>query len=260
MISYCTVCYRPPLDVILLEDLTRKTTVPYEILLWLNVDDPELEQFIAQKQAQGHPIRIVGKTPENIAMLAFKPLFEQAKFDMVVQMYDDVLFVSNGLAQTCKGIFDRHKKVKQLVADVWQDEWTTGSRPHMSSYTLVDAADGLYNGPVDGWFAVYHRDAVETFIASPFQRHFYLGTHMWYKLQSLGLQGLLCTRIKVFHAEGPIYSYGFGLLDREIKKYRAVGRNDFADGYESAKATLPPQELIEERVLQIKKHIDTFQA
>lgn len=244
--------------MILIEELTRKTSVPYEILLWLNIDEPELEWFIKEKQKQGFPIKIIGKTPENIAMLAFKPVFEAAKYELVVQMYDDVLFISKNIAQISKDIFLRYPKVKQLVSDVWQDEWTTGSRPHMDSYTVVNAQDGLYNGPVDGWFAVYHRDAVMTLISSPFKRHFYLGTHMWYKLQSLSLQGLLCRKMKVFHAEGPIYSYGFGLLDREIQKYRAVGRNDFADSYEQAKAGLPQKELIEERVLKIKEHIDNF--
>jgi hypothetical protein len=39
MISYCIASYRPTYSTLLVQDLIRKTSAPYEILIWLNTDD-----------------------------------------------------------------------------------------------------------------------------------------------------------------------------------------------------------------------------
>src|SRR5215471_12098375 len=118
MISYCIVAYRPHYSSLLIQDLMRKTTAPWEILVWLNVDDAEFEGFL---QTTGAPVRIVGKTPENIGMEAYPRLFHEARHELIVQIDDDVIAVSKRIAEQASDIFARFPRVKQLVADVWQD-------------------------------------------------------------------------------------------------------------------------------------------
>ena len=47
-----------------------------------------------------------------------------------------------------------------LTADVWQDEYTTGARPPMDQYLTFSEEFGLYDGPIDGWFAVYRKSSL----------------------------------------------------------------------------------------------------
>lgn len=258
MISYCTLVYRARYFFIQAEDLARKTTVPYEILVWINSLSPDLEFYIQRLRSRGIPIRIVGSTPENIGMTAFRELFRAAKYDMIVQMDDDVLSISRHIAQKCAPIFDRNPKVKQLVADVIQDPFTTGARPGMESYQVYNLQDGLFDGAIDGWFSVYHRSALDILLDSPFQPYFYLGTHMWFKLKSLGMMGALCTKIKVFHACGPVYAQLFDLFQFEVEKFSRLGKEEMSKAYSGS--LLDKNRLLDVRVQYLKniEHLEKF--
>ena len=80
MISYCIAVYRPTYARLLLADLVAKTSVPFEILAWLNVADPTLDREIEQAIAAGVPLRVIGRTPANIGMHAYRMLFREARF------------------------------------------------------------------------------------------------------------------------------------------------------------------------------------
>ena len=247
MISYCIAAYRPQYSSLLIQDLVRKTTAAFEILVWLNVDDAEFEHFL---QTMGAPVRIVGKTPENIGMEAYRQLFHAAGHELIVQIDDDVVAVSRRIAEQASDIFARFPRVKQLVADVWQDEYTTGARPPMSCYRAYEPAQGLYDGPIDGWFSIFHRSVLPLAESAPRSIYFPLGGH-WELSRANGELGLLCTKFKVFHVIGPQYASYFGMLDFEIRKYQRLGRTDIVDWYESAKATLPAKAELEPRVKKI---------
>lgn len=256
MISYCIAAYRPHYASLLIKDLVRKTTAPFEILIWLNVDDAEFESFLAAQQKLDVPLRIVGKTPENIGMEAYPRLFAEARHELIVQIDDDVVAISKLIAEQAAEIFSQFPRVKQLVADVWQDEYTTGARPPMSCYRAYEPAQGLYDGPIDGWFSVFHRSALPFAAAAPRCHYFPLGGHLKNSLRANGELGLLCTKFKVFHVIGPQYASYFGMLDFEIRKYRRLGRADIVDWYESAKATLPDKAELEPRVKEIFAALD----
>src|SRR5215510_544845 len=98
MISYCIASFRPKYSQLLIQDLIRKTTAPFEILVWLNVEDAAYEQFLETQRSQGAPVRVVGKTPENIGMRAYSLLFQQARYDLLAQIDDDVVAVSRRIA------------------------------------------------------------------------------------------------------------------------------------------------------------------
>jgi len=256
VISYCIASYRPLYSSLLIQDLVRKTTAPFEILVWLNVDDSEFGKFLEEQQTMGAPLRIVGKTPENIGMEAYSRLFHEARHELIVQIDDDVVAVSKRIAEQAFEIFSRFPRVKQLVADVWQDEYTTGARPPMSCYSAYEPAEGLYDGPIDGWFSVFHRSVLPLAESAPRSLYFPLGGHLKNCLRANGELGLLCTKFKVFHVIGPQYASYFGMLDFEIQKYQRLGRTDIVNWYESAKATLPSKTELEPRVKEIFAALD----
>jgi hypothetical protein len=256
VISYCIASYRPRYSSLLIQDLVRKTTAPFEILVWLNVEDAQFERFLEEQQTMGAPLRIVGKTPENIGMEAYSRLFPEARYELIVQIDDDVVAISKQIAEQAADIFSRFPRVKQLVADVWQDEYTTGARPPMSCYRAYEPTQGLYDGPIDGWFSIFHRSALPLATSAPWSIYFPLGGHLRNRLRANGELGLLCTKFKVFHVIGPHYASYFGMLDFEIQKYQRLGRNDIVDWYESAKATLPGKAELEPRVKEIFAALD----
>lgn len=258
MISYCIAAFRHRYTSALIEDLHEKTSVPYEILVWINGPDDGISAFIDWKKREGVAVEIVGHSPENIGMNAYKELFLKAKYDLIVQLDDDVLLVSRKVAEIAAGIFERHPKVMQLVADVWQDEFTTGARPSIDQYREVDKADGLQDGPIDGWFSIYRRSILPLLLEAPYERYFFLGSFVREKLRISGLQGLLCRRMKVFHACGPIYARCFGYLDFEIEKFRSIGNHAAAKYYEIVKSREVDMGLVKNRIREVEDELDMF--
>jgi hypothetical protein len=259
-ISYCIAAYRPVYSRRLIDDLIRKTTVPCEILVWLNVDDAEFKRYLESRQSEGAPIRIVGRSPENIGMTAYRHLFEAARHEMIVQIDDDVVCVSRGIAERAARIFQSFPRVRQLVADVWQDEWTTGARPPMSRYRCIDPGEGLFEGPIDGWFSIYHRSVLPLVLGIPTSEYCPIGGVTRGTLKQRGLVGALCTRMKVFHVMGPDYVSAFGMLDFEIEKYRRLGRSDMVNWYEGARPGVQPAAAMQQRVTAILEALDAFEA
>jgi hypothetical protein len=258
MISYCVAVYRPRYARRLIVDLFEKTSVTFELLLWLNVDDIPFERFVHELVESGAPVRIVGKTAENIGMNAYQELFRKSKYVLVAQIDDDVVFVSRRIAERADGLFARFPRIRQLVADVWQDEFTTGARPPLEGYRCVDEPEGLYDGPIDGWFSIYHRSIMPLLLSLPYSTYLPLGGIVQGQLRRQALSGLLCTGMKVFHVIGPEYAYFFGMLQFDIEKYRRLKRTDVVKWYEAAIAGLPPLEVLEVRVAKITRILGEF--
>jgi len=126
MISYCVAVYRPVYASLLLADLAAKTTAPYEILLWLNTECESLEGQVASMAAEGVPLHIVGRTPENIGMAAYQRLFAAARYPLIAQIDDDSIFPSSatrGATSPSKEM--RHRPV---IGGRWQRRPQVGSR------------------------------------------------------------------------------------------------------------------------------------
>jgi hypothetical protein len=149
--------------------------------------------------------------------------------------------VSRGIAERAAGIFQAYPDVRQIVADVWQDEHTTGARPPLSHYRCVDRDHGLYEGPIDGWFSIYDRSILPVVLSQQMTRYCCIGAVVRRTLMRRRQRGLLCTRMKVFHAIGPAYASLFGMLDFEIEKYRALGRTDIVNWYSTTPSTPLPE-------------------
>jgi hypothetical protein len=82
-----------------------------------------------------------------------------------------------------------------------------------------------------------------------------LGCLVKSRLKSLRQLGLLCTRIKVFHALGAAYASYFDMLDSEIAKYSSLGLQQLVDLYVTERANLPAKEQIALRVEHIRESL-----
>jgi hypothetical protein len=256
VISYCIAVYRPTYASLLLEDLVLKTTTPFEILVWLNVADTQLDNQIDSAVAAGVPLRVIGNTPHNIGMTAYPMLFRSARYPLITQLDDDIVCISRGIAERADCLFRRFPKVRQLVADVWQDEFTTGARPPIENYTAFDSGEGLYSGPIDGWFAIYHRSLLPLLISLPSAPYFALGAAVRARLAQRGLLGLLDCGMKVFHVIGPTYAKAFGMLQFEIEKYQRLGRHEIVAWYQRESEELLSDNDILERVRRVMSTFD----
>jgi hypothetical protein len=257
VISYCIAVYRPTYARLLLADLVAKTSVPFEILVWLNVADPTFDREIDRAIAAGVPLSVIGRTPANIGMFAYRKLFREARFPLITQIDDDVVCISRGIAQRADRLFRQFPSVRQLVADVWQDEYTTGARPPLEQYSVFDAADGLYIGPIDGWFAVYHRSTLPVLLGAPMTRYFSLGATIARQLARRGQHALLDRGMKVFHVIGPEYAAAFGMLALEIEKYRGLNRPDIEAWYRSYSADNVSTQMVARRIEAIRASLET---
>jgi hypothetical protein len=257
MISYCIAIYRPAYARLLLADLARKTAVPFEILIWLNVADALLEADIAEAVARGIPMRVIGRTPENIGMCAYASLFRAARHPLITQIDDDVVCISRGAAERAHRVFQRFPTVRQIVADVWQDEHTTGARPLLEHYQVFDAGELLFNGPIDGWFSIYHQSILPMLVSLPYAQYLALGATLHGRLLSRGQLGVLDRGMKVFHVIGPAYANAFGMLNFEIEKYRRLGRFDVVDWYESYRADEVSPASLAARIDAIRASLDS---
>jgi hypothetical protein len=257
MISYCVAISRPAQGAMLLRELVEKTKVPYEILVWMNTADNRVIETIETMKAEMIQIRVVGSTPNDIGMQGYRILFEQAKYEMVAQVDEHVILIQNGIAEKAAAIFKKHKDVKMIVADVIQDKYTDGARPPMDQYKAVDDANGLYDGPVDGWFAIYDKALFPGLYDVNYDRSFFLGSWARGKAISMKYRGLLCTQMKVFYAYGPAYAEMFGTRKEEAERIRYFGNHELAALYDAAVLTSENVREMKLRVDQMRRQLGT---
>lgn len=257
MISYCVCVYRPRLFYILLEDLIRKTTAPYEILVWLNTRAPELQGYLERMAQRGIPVKVIGISPDNVGMVGYKMLFRNAKYKMIAQVHDDVVSISRGIAEQAAKIFAKHSTVKQIVTDVIQDAFTTGGRPGVEAYKLKDETDGLLDGPIDGWFSIYHQSILPLLLEAPYEPYFYLGSYIQMQLRARQLDGVLCKKMKVFHIAGRAYARLFETIESEVRKYKKLGKDGMAESYASLDV---PISTLEQMASEYKKGVDSLEG
>lgn len=261
MISYCIAAYRPPLCKLLVDDLVRKTKVPYEILVWNNTGQMSFENFLVEHARRGVPVHIIGSTPENIGMRAYQHLFKAAKYPMVVQIDDDVVRVSRRVPEICDGIFTRHPTVRQVVADIWTDEYTWGNKPPKEQYRLWNEADGLFRGPVDGWFSVMHASVIPLVLEKvKFGKFFSLGLEVRAVLEKNGMAAMLCDKFKVFHVVGGAYLTYYGMLESEGRKWEMLSKKEGAAQrfIDKMGRGVPPMPVLEKKIAHVYATIDAM--
>jgi len=255
--TYLLLVLRPYYASKLLAEIIRKTTVPYEVVVWMNCENPDFEKHLAHLTAQGAPIRLVGKTPENIGMAAFRPMIAESAGDMLVQLDDDVIMISRRAVEIAREALAARKDLGMVVASVWQDEYTSGAHGRPCDYVLKDESLCLYEGNIDGGLTFYPRESLGALMKCSFAKYGGLGAETLYHLGLEGKVGYLSRRIKMFHLHGPVYHWYFNHLEEEIQKYRAVGLNATADVYERHSG-YPQRQKLAEKLKEIEAHFDSF--
>lgn len=276
MISYCVVVIRTKFVRMLIEDLVRKTTTPYEILLWLNVADRAFEVFVTDQRRAGIPVRLVGNTPENIGMTGFKACFEQAKGTIITQIDDDVIRISPKISEAAEFIFQRRKDVRHLSAAMWESEWYWIYKAYGDRwdkvYRSIDPTLELYDGSIDGWFSMYHRDILPLLLdlgtgGDPYTPPpsapkgpalISIGYRVAQKLRaSKNMRPAVCKPMKVFHVKGaPLLSY-YDMLETQIWKFKQMKWDpEYIAKWEAARKRIPPKSDIEPHVQQAYREID----
>jgi len=119
-------------------------------------------------------------------MQAYPLLFQEARYELIAQIDDDAVAMSRNIAEHASESLSRFPSMKQLVTDVWPDDYTTGARPAISSYRAYEPEYGLYDGPIDGWFSVFHRSVAPLAQARYGDIYFPLGCLLKNRLRETG--------------------------------------------------------------------------
>lgn len=258
-LSYMLPVFRAWYSSRVICQVVRKTTVPYELLLWFNILDDNLEAYVQELIDAGNPIRVLGRTPENIGMKAFQRMAPEARGEYLVQLEDDAIDISRRAGEIAIDLFNRYPEAAIIGGHVWQDKYTTGARPPLHIYDVKNAAEGLYQGPMDGPLMFYKRSVcTPVFMEAKIDRYFGLGPFTHGRIMEMGYRGYLTTRIMSFHMHGPIYHWYYGMLDHEIAKYESIHYYDMANTYKALKKSLPSREDVADQIEQVTQFLETF--
>jgi len=176
---------------------------------------------------------------ENIGLKAYKKLFSESKGDHIIEVDDDILEFPDGIDSIFVKYFSACKKYGYLALDVVQNEHTTGAKPRLDLYKIKNINGFIIEeGPTGGWCTGFRRKDYSKikFIFNSFNHYnFKHGEDGFLSklFRLLGKKSGIISGVKCFHATGPYYSKQYGLLERDIEKYRKSGRQDLVGIYSS---------------------------
>ena len=214
-----------------------------EIIIYDNFSPDNTKEVIEsfyEKYSESITIKkIYGQ--ENIGLSAYKKLFSLAKGNIIIEVDDDILQFPSKVDEVFKIYFEKFKDFGYLALDVVQNEHTTGAKPDLKNYKVIER-DGmsLELGPTGGWCTGFRRRDFNKikFIFNSFNHYnFKHGEDGFLSklFRILGKKSAIISGIKCFHATGPYYSKEYGLLDRDIEKYMKSNRSDLVEWYSSFK-------------------------
>jgi len=202
----------------------------YEFLIWDNGSTDETEQVLSAFEAR--PGVTVIRSKKNRSINAYKPLFNRAKGDVIIEIDDDILQLPHGFDKAVVEYLDAFPDYGYLSLNVVQNEMTTGAKPPDSCYTPdTRGARTVEEGPAGGWCVGFRRSDYRKVL--PFFNLIPLS-------MKRGEDGILPYLFRVFlkrrrgiirevvclHATGPAFAKLYGQLDREIEKYRIAGLDE----------------------------------
>jgi len=159
---------------------------------------------------------------------SYVELFCASRYPLIAQIVD-VVRVSSGIAARATRLFEKFPRVRQIVADVWQDEHTTGAWPPLERNRILNVAEQLYSGPSMANVTPASRGYGSRSIAArccqidlhAAESVLQIGSSGAARLRSRRLEGVLDRGMKVFHVIGPRYAAAFGMLDSRLRSIDA---------------------------------------
>jgi hypothetical protein len=208
-------------------------------------------------------------------MSGFRPCFEQAKGTIITQIDDDVIRISPNIAEAAEFVFKQRKDVRHLSAAMWESEWYWIYKSYGdlwdTVYKPIDPSLELYEGPIDGWFSMYHRDIRSLLLdlgtgKDPYKKPgpgerpalISIGYRVAQLLRaSKSLRPAVCKPMKVLHVKGvPLLSY-YDMLDAQIWKLKQIKwKPEYIAKWEEAKKRVLPKAEIEPHIQQAYREID----
>ena len=210
----------------------------YEFLIWDNGSTDQTGEVLAAFGKR--PGARIFRSRRNLSINAYKPLFNRAKGDIIIEIDDDILHLPLGFDKAMVDYLNAYPDYGYLSLNVVQNEQTEGAKPAASCYTLdTRGPKTVEEGPAGGWCV-------------GFRRKDYRKVLVFFNLIPLSMKrgedGILPYLFKVFlgrrrgiiqevvclHATGPYFAKLYGQLDREIEKYRIAGLEGHVRLFEAA--------------------------
>ena len=133
----------------LVDDLVRKTTANYEILLWVAVD-LDFEKYVADMVTRGIPISIKHKSPRSTAI---RDLFEFCQCGWVMQIDCDTPHIVDGYNPKVSIIIPTYKRQHVLMRTV--KSVLVQSYKNWELIIVNNEVDGVLPGFTDPRISVY---------------------------------------------------------------------------------------------------------
>lgn len=223
----------------------------YEFLIWDNGSTDETGEVLTAFEAK--PGVRVFRSKKNRSINAYKPLFNRAKGDIIIEIDDDILQLPKGFDKAVVEYLKAFPDYGYLSLNVVQNEQTEGAKPPASCYT-PDTRGGrtVEEGPAGGWCVGFRRKDYR--VVLPFFNLIPMS-------MKRGEDGILPYLFRVFlhkrrgiireivclHATGPFFAKLYGQLDREIEKYRIAGLHDHVRQFMEAAGDRTPEAQTEKQ-------------
>ncbi len=194
----------------------------YEVIVWNNGSDDGTKEYldeIAAKHPQVRPIH----NPENVGLNAVALSVALARGYYIVELDDDVVrFPDDWLAKMLRA-FKKVPQIGYVVANVVQDESTTGEKDIPEAYQIVDY-DGtiMEHGPAWGWCSMTSLDVLSRIGNFPRRRgrlNFTEDEDYVRRCIAAGYTPAILQEVVVYHASGAAMNDKYGYLESCLKKY-----------------------------------------
>ncbi len=194
----------------------------YEVIVWNNGSDDGTKEYlddIAARHPQVRPIH----NPDNVGLNAVALSVALARGYYIVELDDDVVRFPDDWLAKMLAAFKKVPKIGYLVANVIQDETTTGEKDIPEAYQIVDY-DGtiMEHGPAWGWCSMTSLEVLSRVGNFPRRRgrlNFTEDEDFVRRCLRAGYTPAILQEVVVFHASGAAMNDKYGYLESCLKKY-----------------------------------------
>ena len=201
--------------------------VEYEVLVWNNGSDDGTKEYLDEIAAKYPRVRPIHH-PENVGLNAVALSVKAARGYYIVELDDDVVqFPDDWLAKMLHA-FKKVPQIGYVVANVVQDECTTGEKDVPEAYTIVDY-DGVVmeHGPAWGWCSMTSLEVLSRIGNFPRRRgrlNFTEDEDYVRRCLRAGYTPAILQEVVVFHASGAAMNDKYGYLESCLKKYEETAQ------------------------------------
>lgn len=211
-----------------------------EIIIFDNASNDETSNILNKfKNTYDSDIDIkIIYSQRNIKLAAYKELYRMAQGEIIIELDDDVLIFPNKVDMIFEKYLKKFNKFGFIALDVIQNEYTNGAKPeeHFYKEVIIDNLI-LQQGPTGGWCSAIRRKDFKfiSWIFNILPLSMSLGEDLALQrlMKLLGKKSGIIKNIKCLHASGPYYSKHYGLLERDIEKYRVSNLGALVDVYKN---------------------------